>query len=396
MLMSDQPTVTPPDLESVNTTLLGDIKNYVLRIKEEQSRLLGSIAGLSLGFLIIDTKNNILIKNVALDSILGLEDHSQILLFGDMGNIEEVFTKYGFDLKSAYQRAISERATQEFKDVPFGGKFLHIFISPIISPIDGMTVNGASVVVEDATEAKVFEQGRDEFFSIASHELRTPLTAIRGNASMLIEYYGDKMIDEDMREMIDDMLTSSERLIRIVNDFLDVSRLEQRRMQFKLEAFDVNKVIRETTEEFRDLANKQSLSIEFVDSDVHPLIYADPFRVKQVLTNLIGNAIHYTEVGGISISTLPVGDMMKIRVKDSGVGIAPQDTALLFRKFQQVGQSILARKVMSTGLGLYISKLMVESMGGSIALEESVVGEGSIFCFMLPIFRESTKIDSPH
>jgi len=329
-----------------------------------------------------------LIKNLALDSILGLEDHAQVLLLGDMSGIEEILMKSGFDLRSAYQRTISEHVTTEFKDVTLGGKFLHIYIAPIISPIDGTTINGASVIVEDTTEAKLFEQGRDEFFSIASHELRTPLTAIRGNASMLIEYYGDKMLDQDMREMIDDMLISSERLIRIVNDFLDVSRLEQRRMQFNLEQCDVNKIIREAMGELRDLATKQSLTIEFAEAPALPAILADTFRVKQVLTNLVGNAIHYTDAGGINITAEVVGKMVKIKVRDSGVGISLQDSSLLFRKFQQVGDNILARKVMSTGLGLYISKLMVESMGGVIALEESVPGKGSTFSFTLPVFKE--------
>src|SRR3989344_5715463 len=386
--MPDQSPANHSDLQSINLALRGDIANYVLRIKEEQSRLLGAIGGLSLGFLIIDTKNNILIKNLALDSILGLEDHAQVLLLGDMSGIEEILMKSGFDLRSAYQRTISEHVTTEFKDVTLGGKFLHIYIAPIISPIDGTTINGASVIVEDTTEAKLFEQGRDEFFSIASHELRTPLTAIRGNASMLIEYYGDKMLDQDMREMIDDMLISSERLIRIVNDFLDVSRLEQRRMQFNLEQCDVNKIIREAMGELRDLATKQSLTIEFAEAPALPAILADTFRVKQVLTNLVGNAIHYTDAGGINITAEVVGKMVKIKVRDSGVGISLQDSSLLFRKFQQVGDNILARKVMSTGLGLYISKLMVESMGGVIALEESVPGKGSTFSFTLPVFKE--------
>ena len=386
--MPDQSPANHSDLQSINLALRGDIENYVLRIKEEQSRLLGAIGGLSLGFLIIDTKNNILIKNLALDSILGLEDHAQVLLLGDMSGIEEILMKSGFDLRSAYQRTISEHVTTEFKDVTLGGKFLHIYIAPIISPIDGTTINGASVIVEDTTEAKLFEQGRDEFFSIASHELRTPLTAIRGNASMLIEYYGDKMLDQDMREMIDDMLISSERLIRIVNDFLDVSRLEQRRMQFNLEQCDVNKIIREAMGELRDLATKQSLTIEFAEAPALPAILADTFRVKQVLTNLVGNAIHYTDAGGINITAEVVGKMVKIKVRDSGVGISLQDSSLLFRKFQQVGDNILARKVMSTGLGLYISKLMVESMGGVIALEESDPGKGRTFRFTLPVFKE--------
>jgi two-component system phosphate regulon sensor histidine kinase PhoR len=365
-----------------------DVVNYVNRIKEEQSRLLATIESLQLGFLIIDIKNNILIKNIALDSILQLKDMGSILLLGDIADVSDGLLKTGFDLRTSYERSISERSTLEFKEVTLGDKFLHVFIAPIISPLDDTVVTGATVIVEDVTESKVFEQGRDEFFSIASHELRTPLTAIRGNASMILEYYGDKIIDTDMKEMIGDMLTSSERLIRIVNDFLDVSRLEQRRMQFKLEDVDILPIIQETMNELGEVVRGRGLTLELAPLSGQSHAFADPFRVKQVLMNLVGNGINYTETGGVTVSVDREGEMLRVRVTDTGAGIRSDQSNLLFRKFQQIGEEIYSRKVMSTGLGLYISKLIVESMGGTIQLEKSEIGKGSTFCFTLPLIQK--------
>ena len=256
------------------------------------------------------------------------------------------------------------------------------------------------MTVEDTTEAKVLEQSREEFFSIASHELRTPLTAIRGNASMLLDYYSEKLVDPDMHQMVEDMLTSSVRLIRIVNDFLDVSRLEQKRMQFHSEKFDVAQLVQNSVEELLGVAQARSLSLEFAPVSEKIEAYADPARVKQVLMNLVGNAVNYTQKGGVVISVTRAGQFVNIAVKDTGIGIPRDQYALLFRKFQQVGEKIHSRDVMSTGLGLYISKLMVEGMGGEIGLVQSVPGEGSTFALTLPVeppllAAEDTKPEVP-
>lgn len=393
-MASDAPSVSGSDSSSGD--LDRDVTNYVDRIKEEQSRLLASIESLQLGFLIIDTKNNILIKNSALDRILGIEDMGSILLLGDIEVLCQGLAAAGFDLRQAFEKTILDRSTQEFKDVVFGEKFLHLYIAPVISPLDQSVTTGATIVIEDVTESKVFEQGRDEFFSIASHELRTPLTAINGNASMLVDYYVGKPDESEMKEMADDILESSQRLIQIVNDFLDVSRLEQRRMQFHNEAFDIQDVMQTAVGELRDLALAKKLSLEFQKGETPCLVTADPFRVKQVLTNLIGNAIHYTEAGSIVLTAETVDGQVYARVRDTGVGIAEHQRPLLFRKFQQVGDRIYSREVMSTGLGLYISKMMIEAMNGSIMLEQSEVGKGSTFRIALPIATPISDTKNEH
>lgn len=383
------------DRVAENQRLKDDARLYATKIAEEQSRLLATIESLPVGFLIVDNKNNILIKNSSFDAIMGISDMGAVLLRGDLVSLGEPLLRSGFNLVGTVERVLSGGTGEHIPSIMFGEKYVRLIVAPILGRGDAREITGATVLVEDVTEGKVFEQGRDEFFSIASHELRTPLTAIRGNASMLLEYYADKMPDNDMKEMVDDMLVSSERLIRIVNDFLDVSRLEQRRMTFLRERVNVSDTARLATLELSGLAKDAGLLLAIAEDGGSPCdVLADPLRVKQVLTNLLGNAIHYTKTGSVTVSFQREGNMVVVSVTDTGEGIRDEDRALLFRKFQQVGENIYARKVMSTGLGLYISKLMVEAMGGKIWLSTSAPGEGSTFCFSLPEFSASSASGS--
>lgn len=353
-------------------------------LHKEHAKLLASVNSLSVGIIILDADYNVFVANNAVMSILefgGIPASS--LRFGDVEGALSCLS----GLKEYCAASLSEFKKYELKDQMCNGKHLHIVFSPVVRLEDSTNIIGVVIMIEDISESKALEQSRDEFFSIASHELRTPLTAIRGNASMLLEYYGDKIVDSDMRQMVDDMLVSSERLIKIVNDFLDVSRLEQGRLKMLPESFDIQIVIKKTIEELSDLAKLKGIEIVYEGHDAlnYPPVFADPTRVKQVIMNLLGNAIHYSNGGQVVVSEQAVGHYLKISVKDTGVGIAKEQEHFLFRKFQQIGEKIHSRDVMSTGLGLYISRLIVELMGGAIQLEESELGKGSTFSFTLPV-----------
>ncbi len=239
-------------------------------------------------------------------------------------------------------------------------------------------------VLQDITETKAAERSRDEFFSIASHELRTPLTAIRGNTSMIMDYFSDALKDPALKEMIGDIHDSSIRLITIVNDFLNTSRLEQGKIEFKLEPFEPADLIDEVIKEFK--AGDTGAKVPIEPSIVAvPSVVADRDRLKEVLINLIGNAVKFTDVGSITVSLAQAGDKIKFSVTDTGKGIPKESQSLLFRKFQQASNNILTRdSTRSTGLGLYISKLMITGMGGEILLEKSAAGKGATFAVTLP------------
>lgn len=350
-------------------------------LREEQARLTASINSLSLGFLLTDTYNNVLIANPAVEHIFNLRNAAWTLK-----DIQEALQN-SIDLSAQALKTKNEKKMIEIEEIAFKGKFLRMLFSPITMIRDHEEIIGTVILVEDITEAKILERSREEFFSIASHELKTPLTAIRGNVSLIRSYYAKTIPNPEVLQMLDDIENGSIRLIKIVNDFLNVSRFEQGRITMKIESLALSEVIEETIKGVKELAVEKKLSLESEGiSDSLPRVKADRDRVKEILLNLIGNAINYTSSGGIKVRVEQQEKFIKVYVSDTGVGIPLEYQSLLFHKFQQAAPNILTRSVaQGTGLGLYISKLMVEAMGGMIKLERSVPGGGTTFSFTLPI-----------
>ena len=349
-------------------------------LAEERAQLVASINSLALGFLLIDNNERIILKNPAVTRIFGLA--------GDNLSLETLAgaLRDNFDLASRCRECLITGKVTDQKDILFGSKFLRIFIAPVMMLRDHNEIIGAVVLVEDITEAKVVERSREEFFAVASHELRTPLTAIRGNMALIKDFFAEKLKDPQVKEMIDDSYGASVRLIGIVNDFLDASRLEQGKVSFKTEKIDAMELIKEVVREVGALAKSKNLTLEVKDFNESALVLADRDRAKQIVYNLVSNAINYTQKGGIVIEVKKEKGFLRVFVTDTGDGISQQNQALLFRKFQQAGEKMLARDVTkSTGLGLYISKLILEGMGGKAWLERSELGKGSTFAFALPL-----------
>ncbi len=344
---------------------------------ESKARLLASVLGLTQGFMIIEKDGTILISNDAAAKLLQSEKSS--------ATIVEAFSQVeGIDLTEQFTECLENKRSKSFKDITIKGTYLYVYFSPIT--IDDESI-GIAVQIADVTEERILQRSRDEFFSIASHELRTPLTAIRGNAKMIEQFYGDKVKDPDFHQMIEDIHGSSVRLIEIVNDFLDASRLEQGKIQLALEIFDIDEILENVVYEMGATANEKNNDIKIEKTlGKFPSIYADKNRVKQIVYNLMGNAMKFTEKGTIALDKQVEGDLLKISVTDTGPGISEVNQKLLFHKFQQANDSLLTRDTSrGTGLGLYISKMLCENMGGKLSLDHSEPGKGSTFSFTLPI-----------
>lgn len=364
-----------------------DIQDYLRKLREEQSRFLASINSLSLGFIIIDIKNNLLIKNKAADYILGLPHlGGEIFLKGDIIQIEERLKDH-FDLRASYERCLEKKQVIDVKEVKFDSKFLRIFLAPVILTRDSQEIIGAVILIEDITEAKILERSKEDFFAMASHELRTPLTAIRGNVSMIQDFFAAKIEYKEVLEMLDDIHWASVRLINIVDDFLSASSLEQKKISFRIESFNLIDLIKEILRDFKKTAADKNLYLKFeAAGGSFPKVKADRERTRQIIINLVGNAIRFTKKGGASINVKKINNFLKVYITDTGIGISPESQQLLFRKFRVAAEKTLTRDVASgTGLGLYISKLLVEGMAGQIALEKSALEQGSTFSFTLPV-----------
>jgi signal transduction histidine kinase/HAMP domain-containing protein len=355
--------------------------------KEGHAQLESSINSLRQSFILVDINNHVTLANTATMEMIHSDkkqgkDRKQLQL----EDVDRALPA-GFKLADKITKALKSRSLFTFSGLSLGDRFVNLYLSPVL---DEAKAIGCVLLLEDITEAKILERSKDEFFSIASHELRTPLTAIKGNASLMLEYYPEAFKDRELREMAEDVHTSSIRLIEIVNDFLDLSRLEQGKISFKLQPVALDKVIEQVSYEIGPVLKQKQLNIKVDDSikqlGALPPVYGDPDRIKQVVYNLVGNAAKFTDEGGIIITAHLDSKFVKVLVTDTGRGISAEGRKLLFHKFQQAGSSLLTRDTTrGTGLGLYISRLLVSGMHGQIGLESSAPGEGTTFFFALPI-----------
>lgn len=358
------------------------VRERTSELHAERNRFLYSITSLPLGFMLVDSGNTILMTNPALCDFFSLDGTSLEILNKQAARASSPLHEL---VQEAGKAAETGQAIQkEFKTPE--GKYLHASLAPVIT--DTNVLEGIVVLIDDVTESKILTRSRDEFFSIASHELRTPLTAIRGNTQMIKDFYPEALKDDNLREMVDDIHISSVRLIEIVNDFLDASSLEQGKMMFKDESFSIEEIIKKVIYEMSVTASDKKLSLN-ADTSVHglPNVQGDPDKTKQIIYNLIGNAMKFTEHGGVIISAEVdnATKLIKVLVTDTGPGISPEGQQLLFHKFQQTNESLHTRdRTRGTGLGLYISQLLAQKMNGDLTLERSETGVGSTFGFSIP------------
>ncbi|MFH0937608.1 MAG: GAF domain-containing sensor histidine kinase [Candidatus Daviesbacteria bacterium] len=232
-------------------------------------------------------------------------------------------------------------------------------------------------------ELKILDKLKDDFVSVVSHELRTPMTAIRSYAWMALNR-PDITLSEKMKKYLSRTLLSTERLINLVNDTLNVSRLEAGRVEIKPIAFDIQVLVKDSLSDVEPKAKERNITLTVVPGQV-PSVFADPGKVREVVINLVSNSIKFTpSEGQITISFFSDGKTVDISIKDTGVGIAQEDLSRLFQKFTRLNNSYVAAATSGgTGLGLYISKSLVELMGGKISVTSEGLGKGSTFTFSL-------------
>jgi len=232
-------------------------------------------------------------------------------------------------------------------------------------------------------ELSRLDKAKTEFLSIASHQLRTPLTAIKGYMSMVLA--GDfGQVSEKQMEPLRDVSQSAERLIGLVNDLLDVSRIASGRLELHIQAVDLYKLVQDVIEEIRPKAEKKQVEL-VLDNKVlgQVLVKADPDKLRQVVINLIDNAIKYTAKGHVTISFSKNANMVRLAVKDSGIGISEEELPQLFHRFMRTREAQLV-ETEGTGLGLYVAKTIIEAQKGKIWAESEGLNKGSSFIFELP------------
>ncbi len=240
---------------------------------------------------------------------------------------------------------------------------------------------------------KELDKLKSEFVSIASHQLRSPLTAIKGYASLLLEGSFGQLAG-GAKEAIAKIFESSKLMVLSVEDFLNVSRIEQGKMKYDMSDFSIVKVAKDVTQELLSVAQTKGLKLSFGAPREDIFVHADLGKLKQVIANLVDNAIKYTPQGTVDVKVIPVPSpglaqrdglrMVRIAVTDSGVGISKETMERLFDKFVRAANANEVN-VSGTGLGLYIAKQLLEAQGGKIWAESTGEGKGSTFFIELPI-----------
>jgi signal transduction histidine kinase/putative methionine-R-sulfoxide reductase with GAF domain len=233
-------------------------------------------------------------------------------------------------------------------------------------------------------ELEVASQHKSEFLANMSHELRTPLNAIIGFSEVLSDrLFGE--LNEKQDEYLKDIHASGQHLLSLINDILDLSKIEAGRMELELTDFDLPTAIDNALTLVRERAGRRSIALHQAADARLGQIWGDERKIKQVLLNLLSNAIKFTPDGGwIDVRARPVDGSVEVSVSDTGVGVAPEDQEAIFEEFRQVGTA--DKKVEGTGLGLALSRKFIELHGGRIWVE-SQVGTGSTFTFSIPVRR---------
>jgi signal transduction histidine kinase len=233
------------------------------------------------------------------------------------------------------------------------------------------------------------DEAKDEFVSMASHQLRTPLTSVKGYISMVLE--GDMgKITPTQRQVLGEAYTSSERMVHLINDFLNVSRLQTGKFMLELHAVDLSKIVVKEVESLQTTAKSRDLSIVYRKPSYFPTLYLDEGKIRQVLMNFIDNAIYYSHSGmKIEVKLEVVGGEVVVTVRDEGIGVPKEEQVHLFSKFFRASNARKQRPD-GTGVGLFLAKKVVVAHGGKIIFE-SAEGKGSVFGFRLPIKKLSVR-----
>ena len=359
------------------------IQELVTDVTAERNKLTTVMQSIVDGVLALDLEGNIILVNPPALTMLGLDSEDVL-----SKKLDDVLTMFDGDQRMLGRNFIPAEAPEKdtivvqkrnLKIVTNSGK--QLFVNLTSSSIkEGNQVGlGAIITLNDVSKEKEFEEMKLDFVSMAAHELRTPLTAIRGYLSVLQEEVAESL-SKEQKSFLDKAFISSSQLASLVENLLSVSRIERGAMKLDMVSADWRAILEESINNFLPLASEKGVNLSLKCPEKLPKVFVDKFRISEVLSNLVGNAIAYTKPdGNIEITTEVGRDEITTHIKDSGQGIPESAQSRLFTKFFRVS-GILEQGSKGTGLGLYISKAIIDLHKGKIWVA-SKLGVGSTFSF---------------
>lgn len=348
-------------------------------LESEKGKLVAVINSMTDGVVMVDMHNQVLVSNPAVRSLLEIAGGQETTMY-DV--VDALAGKV--DVRTKIEQAIGSRSPIVISGVQLKNHMVELTITPVRSQQGDQL--GAAVVFHDVTTEKDLEKLRQDFTAMMVHELRAPLTAVRWSSESLgkMAVPGATVEPKKIEETALTISAASRNMLELVNDLLDVAKIEAGKFDLNLQEYDIVAIIKEQLLTFKALAEQKRLQL----SDTLPdkfMLKCDKVRISQALENLLSNAIKYTDSGQVMV-TLTIDQQNKkatVAVKDSGVGVSREDISQLFSKFRQLKNTDNARK--GTGLGLVVSKGIVEAHGGQIWAESAGENMGTTFYFTLPL-----------
>ncbi|MCH7541499.1 PAS domain S-box protein [Patescibacteria group bacterium] len=368
-----------------------ETEKLINRITAERNKMSVTLGGLVEGIFAVNKQGKIILSNPALEKMLGFEvggvigEHADEVINMSAGEtrvlIKDLLPK---------EKILKDQIVTTKKNIKISkrdGSFIYVDLTSSSIPETEEMEFGATITFRNVSKEHEFEEMKLDFVSMAAHELRTPLTAIRGYLSVLQEETAQSL-DKEQRSFLDKAFISSSQLAALIENLLSVSRIERGRMKIEKNLVDWEKIVAEVVESFMGQARHKEVDLKLKKPSRRlPKTPLDKFRMSEVLNNLIGNAVTYTDPGGSIELSIELEDKEIItHIKDTGQGIPKEALPKLFTKFFRVS-GVLEQGSKGTGLGLYIAKAIVDMHNGRI-WAKSILGKGSTFSFSLPLETE--------
>jgi signal transduction histidine kinase/HAMP domain-containing protein len=378
---------TSLELRSAERRRAADERAQLLEeIERERATLAGILASMSQGVIMVEPNSKVSYCSIRAGDLLGV--HSDLVVGRSVdGLIAQARATWGIDedVLPDWERLQATVPGSPAFELRLSGSPPRDLSFDVFAVAEAGAQRGFGLLIRDVTAERNAARTKDSVIATVSHELRTPLSSIRSYSEMLLEYDDDPAARREFLEIIN---AESERLTRLLNEVLDLTTIESGKVAWNVAAFHVAPLIRDSIHLYAPLAREHELAISASVEDGLPATTSDADRLRQVLNNLLDNAIKFTDRGGIEVSASMVDGEVLLAVADSGAGIPQDDLERIFERFHQGGTSFTG-KPRGIGLGLSICSEIVKRSGGRI-WAESQPGQGSAFFVALPVAAGST------
>lgn len=362
----------------------------VQKLQKEKERVVQALEGLGDGLLLLDDEGKVLSGNYQVEKLIGakISAMQRKIFLADPTIFSctlEFFNNSPIDWINEVKKVRAARKFEFKVLLPLEERHILVTLAPIKS---SNKITGMVALLENISEAKRLEEMKSDFLSTVSHELRTPLTTVKGYVSLLLNPKS-QISEEKKTEFLQAIEKQADNLAQMINELLDVSRLEAGQFELKKQLVQLKTMIEKVIVNLHPRVRNRTIEVKLPPE--LPPVFVDPDRTEQVFTNLIDNALKYSPADKpVIIEGWKENEKVVVMVQDFGPGIAPAEIPHIFEKFHRVDRR-LSREIEGTGLGLYIAKNLIEAHGGEIWVE-SQLNQGSKFFVALPISHDNSEI----